>query len=310
MSLQYGSRSTYINGLGDVVDAPVLTLAMEFDRDMEWTDWQGRSYTLRQEWAYVNGGAQDTPGCTAGRRDADRNGWTPDPFLSKLDAFVRSWRQAARQEGREHKLLPEDNAFLTRDEVLSVRLYSGPAYQPINHFLRSIGLLSSTPRRAMARDRSQTFTATVGLLVSATRKLAAVVTPEEVSRPLYRSVRGELPRGFWVRDDLGMVCATDTAFMSTSRSRETPINYMGENGANVLWELKPAEESDAAYHTGADISMLSQFGAEQEVLFPPCCMLTLREPPGAPSEEMLRPSQSIEEGGKTFVPISVMPSFV
>jgi hypothetical protein len=53
MSLQYGSRSTYINGLGDVVDAPVLTLAMEFDRDMEWTDWQGRSYTLRQDWAYV-----------------------------------------------------------------------------------------------------------------------------------------------------------------------------------------------------------------------------------------------------------------
>jgi hypothetical protein len=219
-------------------------------------------------------------------------------------------RQAARQEGREHKLLPEDHAFLTRDEVLSVRLYSGPAYQPINLFLRSIGLLSGTPRRAMARDPSQTFTATIRLLVSAIRKLAAVVTPEEVSQPLYRGVRGELPGGFWVRDDLGMVCATDTAFMSTSRSRETPINYLGENGADVLWELKPAEESDATYHTGADISMLSQFGAEQEVLFPPCCMLTLREHPGAPSEEMLRPSQSIEEGVKTFVPIPVMPSFV
>lgn len=162
----------------------------------------------------------------------------------------------------------------------------------------------------MARDPSQTFTATVGLLVSAIRKLAAVATPEEVCRPLYRGVRGELPRGFWVHDDLGMVCATDTAFMSTSRSRDTPMSYMGDYGANVLWELKPAEESDAAYHTGADISMLSQFGAEQEVLFPPCCMLTLCEAPGAPYAEMILPPQAVEEGGNLFVPIPVMPSFV
>jgi hypothetical protein len=39
-------------------------------------------------------------------------------------------------------------------------------------------------------------------------------------------------------DEQGMVVATDTAFMSTSRARSTPLAYMGD-GENVLWELQP-----------------------------------------------------------------------
>ena len=81
-----------------------------------------------------------------------------------------------------------------------------------------------------------TFVATVGHLCHAIRKLAAVATKEEASRPLYRGVRGVLPKGFWVPDK-GMVCALDTAFMSTSANRQTPIHYMGDGPNNVLWEL-------------------------------------------------------------------------
>ena len=32
--------------------------------------------------------------------------------------------------------MPAAHAFLTMEEVLSVRLFTGPAYQPINDFLR------------------------------------------------------------------------------------------------------------------------------------------------------------------------------
>ena len=70
----------------------------------------------------------------------------------------------------------------------------------------------------------------------------------------------------------------------------------------MLWELAPREESDAAYHCGADISMLSQFGAEEEVLFPPCCLLVVKEP--------AEPAAAVEEGGKRFVVVPVQPSFV
>ena len=124
-----------------------------------------------------------------------------------------------------------------------------------------------------ASAHARRFTATVGHLCRAIRKLSAITLPEEADKPLYRGVRGELPYSFWVRGELGMVCATDTAFMSTSRNRTTPMMYMDEHGPNVLWSLRPSCEGDTGFHHGADISLLSQFAGEREVLFPPLTML-------------------------------------
>ena len=39
---------------------------------------------------------------------------------------------------------------------------------------------------------------------------------------------------------------------------------MDPDGPNILWALMPGPETDTAYHRGADISMISQFPAEQE----------------------------------------------
>ena len=98
------------------------------------------------------------------------------------------------------------------------------------------------------------------------------------------------------------VCAVELGFMSTSRNSHTPIAYMGATGQNVLWkvilshdhssrkvasalvpphppstfalrdpnpQVQPKLQSDVAFHVGADISFLSQFSAEEEILFPP-----------------------------------------
>lgn len=170
--------------------------------------------------------------------------------------------------------------MLASGQVLAVRLYSRPTYQPINNFLRQIAHLQGAFRSELAHHAGLSFAATVRHIVCAVRKLAAVATPEESSMPLWRGVRGELPPIFWVPDETGTVCATDMAFLSTSRSRETPIAYMqrGASSANVLWCLHPRSESDTAYHCGADISMLSQYADEHEILFPPCTMLTVIDP--------------------------------
>jgi len=175
-------------------------------------------------------------------------------------------------------MLPEDGAYLTIEEVLAVRLYSGPAYQPINEFLRQAGRLSGEHRVQLARHPSLTFSATTALICSALRKLAAVAQPQEASRPLYRGVRGTLPNAFWHEDRQGMITAVDTGFMSTSRNEQTPIDYM-QGQYNVLWALHPQLQTDDAYHYGADISLLSQFPDEEECLFPPCTMMILRRPP-------------------------------
>merc|ERR1712129_433065 len=71
---------------------------------------------------------------------------------------------------------------------------------------------------------------------------------------------------------------------SASRNRMTPLRQMSV-GDDMIWELHPREPSDVAFHFGADVSLLSQFAAEEEVLFPPYTMLVaqqLRDPLARP----------------------------
>jgi len=271
-TLSYGAREMYVRGLSDVLDKPLLSIEDEWTRPVSWSDRTGKSYSLRDEWEYVRGPvpARAATGGGMGVRDEHNTGRSPEDFLRLVNAHVGRQR-AVHPECRG---LPADGALLTLDEVLAVRLYSGPGYQPLNDFLRQLGKLSGVVRDGVATHPGLTFTATAALLCSAIRKLAAVTLPEELEQPLYRAVRGELPRTFWVEDKQGMVCAVDAGFMSTSKNRDTPIHYMSGD-ANVLWELRPSGESDMAYHRGASIEMLSQYAGEEEVLFPPCSMLVV-----------------------------------
>ena len=327
VTLQYGNRDAFVRGLDDILARPALTMAQEFARDHTWTDWKGGAYSLREEWAYVSGAAVATPGCTPGTRDADNGGKTPVDFMEEVNAHIRRRREQAEQRGGGAKpLLLEKDAFLTLDEVLAIRLYSGPSYQPINTFLRSVSTLRGDARAALASHAGLTFAATVRYIIQGIRKLSAVTTEEESSRPLWRGVRGELPPSFWMADKAGMVVAVDMAFMSTSRLRQTPIDYMSTAGENVLWALKAQPESDSGYHCGADIGMLSQFAAEAEVLYPPCTMLTVLRPgrtesqdggsvdhgrPSAAGEEAAAAAAShVDEGDKRFLCVDVLPSFV
>jgi hypothetical protein len=326
VTLLYESRAAFVKGMDDVLGRPMLTMAQECSRPDRFVDWRGVAHTLRAEWEYVNGPAGNKhapPG--AGERDTNHEGMVPADFERRVNSLIRQ----RRADG--HGLaLREVDAMLSRDEVLAARLYSGPAFQPVNEFLRQLAHLHGALRTALARLPSVTFVATVGHLCRAIRKLAAVATPSEVEAPLYRGVRGELPKGFWLPDDQGLVCATDTAFMSTSRNRQTPVGFMTEGGPNLLWQLQPKKESDAAFHRGADISTLSQFSEEEEVLFPPYTMLNVQQngakkrngslsgslfkakPQPGSVAQLTAGLQVAErtEGGRSFLAVNVEPSFV
>jgi hypothetical protein len=51
--LRYGDRMSFVRGVIEIVFAPALTMAEEWERDHHWTDWTGGSFSGRDEWDCV-----------------------------------------------------------------------------------------------------------------------------------------------------------------------------------------------------------------------------------------------------------------
>ena len=302
-TLSYADREAYIDGLDAILAAPVLTIDMECSRDIQWTDRRGVAYNLKEEWEYVKGPAVPLPGCTPGDRDSENGGKTPEHFRDEVNDLIRQ-RRAERSAKSIMPQLPESHAYLSTDEVLAVRLYTGPAYAVLNGFLRVISGLKGRFRDEIVQNPELTYTATVAHIIRAIRKLSASATNEEMDT--FSGVSGQLPVSFWSRDEKGLVCATDTAFMSTSLHVETPLHYLNPKGQNVLWKLKTSAPDDTGFHFGAVISPLSQFKSEREVLFPPYTMLVVSEAWLEKKAEQV----SLGSNGGSYTEIEVMPSFI
>ena len=140
---------------------------------------------------------------------------------------------------------------------------------------------------------------------------------------VYRGVRGELPEAFWLRDAFGMVTATDFGFMSTSLDRVVSEGFLGSGGVCVLWEIECGAETDDGFHSAADVSLLSQYPAEKEMLFPPLTMLhvvqaeptpTALLPTGPPPPPAMLGCDAYETHktaqGVEYICICVRPTFV
>ena len=113
--------------------------------------------------------------------------------------------------------------------------------------------------------------------------------------------------------------------MSTSTKIQTSLDYMleGEKDgkmANLLWRIRAKPESSGGFHHGADISTLSQYQAEEEILFPPCTILTVVESAEAsvqldqevePLSDLLKRAQEIiREAAEAGKPCTVEQSKV
>jgi len=216
--LEYGQRKNWARGMEDIVNNPSITMEQEFLRNDEWVSFDRVSYFGKQEWDYV----VHEVARKREKRDKGNEGKTLDTFLKDANDTLWNRFQGKRKEnpGMIDQFVP-----LLKEEVIAVRLYSGPAFQPINTFLREVAKLSREWRIKLAKDPTRTYAATIRWLLSAIRKMS-IGTP--VSR-LFRGVKGELPPTFDQRDSKGIISAVDYGFMSTSTTKKVPLSSQNEN---------------------------------------------------------------------------------
>ena len=310
---------TYVRGVAEIVFARPLTMAEEWARDHRWTDWEGESFGGRREWDYVwSQPAVEGRGGIAGF-DQGHGGW-------RLADFRQLYVERVAAAGGGNELVP------TLEEVAAARLYTGPAFEKLNGFMRLVGQVKERHWRArLAQLRGFTYSSTVHHLMNAIRKLTQIAALEQQQQEeaggggqaaaaavtLYRGVRGVLPASFFEPDVQGFVTAVDYGFTSTSAVRAVPIGFMSPDEYNVLWVLHCSSGADSAgqLRDGAVLRPLSQFPSEAETLLPPLCMLqVLREGGEADTTGALRiaDTEGTNQRGERvrFKEIHVRPCFV
>ena len=154
-----------------------------------------------------------------------------------------------------HKPVNFDTVFCL---VYPIPCLAGPMYNIYNNILRS-ALEGSA-------EFANLYPTTIGLIVSGILKLCRVAKMPE-GGAVFRGLSGlALPPEFFERDQQGFAGGVEPSFMSTTTSDEVAREYSGvrEGREATIFCLLLGKTS-----LGADVSWLSQFAGEKEMLFPP-----------------------------------------
>jgi len=116
-------------------------------------------------------------------------------------------------------------------------------------------------KQQFERDcRGNLYATTIHGINSAVIKLSKL----QIACPVYRgSTRAVLPKQFWEKDEYGLSGGIEFGFTSTTVARTEAVHY-AEGQASLVFESKMG-----LIDRGADISWLSQYPHEKEVLFGP-----------------------------------------
>jgi hypothetical protein len=165
----------------------------------------------------------------------------------RLQDFVDACNRKLQQAG--------STKLLTAAHVLSLRLYTCSTFRRMNRSLRGFmpRVDGQIPLRACIQGARKGI-------------LRFQVVPRSPASS-FRGVKGFLAAKFGA-ERMGM----DYAFLSTSVTQGIAKEFAGSAAKTVLFEVE-----FVATCPGADISMLSLFPGEKEVLFAPCTGLNLRD---------------------------------
>ena len=155
------------------------------------------------------------------------------------------------------------------EELACTRLYTGPLYVRYNKVLRGLGRIERRrnevgwhAEQIETLFKGNLFTTTLHVINSAIVKLSKLTKAELVWRGV---AGGVLPEEFWSPDKLGLRGGCEYAFMSTTTNAEVAHSYASRSGkAGSLFSMRMG-----MVDRGAEISFLSQYPGEREILFNP-----------------------------------------
>ena len=172
-------------------------------------------------------------------------------------------------------------AKLGRDEIIALRLYTGPLYILYNAVLRGY------PQQTVESLDGNRYETTLFVIISGVSKLSRV-TAVPPNRLLYRGLGGMLlPDQFWKDTGQGFLGGVELGLMSTTSDRRIAIQYSGqERRRAAIMEI-----SAGRIDIGGSLGFLSQYPGEEEFLMPPLSCL----------EVVGRPRVELTSGGELIV---------
>jgi len=157
---------------------------------------------------------------------------------------------------------------LMRAELIGVRLYTGPMHKKYNATMRGINAETARPANFEEWRRlclGNSYRTTVYTISSAVIKLSKLTN----ATPIYRGLSGGvLPESFWTPDDFGVRGGVELALMSATTDYDVALFYASQGGPATILEMRCG-----LIDRGADLSILSQYPFEKEIVFPPLCAL-------------------------------------
>ena len=292
-TMGYGNLSHFFNGLETLLGPPAMVkdpeqgnvatihMGMQVEHTLEkdcaelFTSSNGVTTTSQIEWEFaVHPQARshflEEGGLEAKEEWPERKGFrdshpewcrTPKPLDELLELLEVKANARLRAEG---------HAEVIKEELLGGRLYTGPMYQKYNAVLRGYGdapgstFLADAARKLTKGNR---YVTTIHAINSAVIKLSKLSKAGKV----YRGVcYGLLPEQFWKGDESGVKGGIEFGFQSTTREREQAVHYAKGGGwAKEGDAMTVMEMQMGMIDRGADLSWLSQYPHEKEVLLPP-----------------------------------------
>ena len=220
----------------------------------------------------------------------------PDRECARQRRSLEALQVAVEDNNRQ--LREANQPELMLEEIIAACLYTGPMFVKYNAILRGLAseipflcnqmvslccpkdvadaYLGSTPRDKLflaaagkttfevAKQSLNKYTTTLHAINSAIIKLGKLTKAIKV----YRGIAGmKLPNEFWIPNEFGVRGGVEKAFMSTTTEQAVAMGYAsGGRGAKQASIGIVIEVQQGMVNRGADISRLSQYPHEREIL--------------------------------------------